>query len=74
MFMTGLFPFKYTQFVLMVCLEEESWYLTWTGWQVFQYNSIGQRGKYNRQAIEIHDRMVSRWAEPQSGYTAVEDW
>ena len=28
-------------------------------------NSVGQDGKCNRQAVEIHDRMVYRWVEPQ---------
>ena len=35
---------------------------------------IGQDGKYNRQAIAIHDRTVSRWVEPQSGYRVAEGW
>ena len=30
--------------------------------------SIGQDRKCDRQAIEIHNRMVSRWAEPRTGY------
>ena len=29
-------------------------------------NSIGQDGKCNRQAIYIHNRTVSRWAESKS--------
>ena len=37
-------------------------------------NSIGQDGKCNRQAVKIHDRMVSRWAETQSGYRVMEGW
>ena len=36
-------------------------------------NSVGQDRKFNRQAIEIHDRTVSRWAEPQSRCRVVED-
>ena len=35
-------------------------------------NSVGQDRKCNRQAVEIHDRMVSRWAEPLSGCRVVE--
>ena len=35
-------------------------------------NSCGQDGKCNQQAIEIYDRTVSRWAEPQSGCRVVE--
>ena len=31
-------------------------------------NSIGQDGKCDRQAIEIQDKTVSRWAEPSSRY------
>ena len=34
--------------------------------------SIRQDEKCNQQALEIHKRMVSRWAGPQSGYRAVE--
>ena len=33
---------------------------------------IGQDGKCDRQAVEIHNRTVSRWAEPRSGYKVVE--
>ena len=35
-------------------------------------NRVGQDGKCNRQAIEIHDRAVSRWTEPQSRCRVVE--
>ena len=59
MYMTGLFPFKYGQFVLMGCQEVESWYLIKTGRQVFKNYKTEQDGSYNRQAIEIHIRMVT---------------
>ena len=35
-------------------------------------NSIGQDEKCDQQAIDIHNRMVSRWVEPQSRYRVVE--
>ena len=35
-------------------------------------NSIGQDGKCDQQAVEIHDRTVFRWVEPRSGYRVVE--
>ena len=35
-------------------------------------NSVGQDRKWNRQALNIHDRMVSRRAEPQSGCRVME--
>ena len=35
-------------------------------------NIVGQDGKCNRQAIEIRDRTVSRWAELQSRYRVME--
>ena len=31
-------------------------------------NIIGQVGKCDQQAIEIHNRIVSGWVEPRSGY------
>ena len=71
MITTGWFSFKYSQFVWTACLKVESCSLTKAGWQVFLRQdgySIGQDGKCNQQAIEIHDRMVSRWAESKSGY------
>ena len=37
-------------------------------------NSAVQDGKCNQEAIEIHDRMVSRRAEPQSGRKVMEGW
>ena len=35
-------------------------------------SSIRQDGKCDQQAVEIHDRTVSRWAKPRSGYRHVE--
>ena len=35
-------------------------------------NSFGQDWKRNRQAIEIHDRKVSKWTETKSGYRVME--
>ena len=40
MYTTVLFAFKYSQFVLSACMEVESWYLTKTGWQVFQDKKV----------------------------------
>ena len=45
MFMTGLIGFKYGRFVLMACLEVESWYLTKTGLQVFQDKTVTVQDK-----------------------------
>ena len=45
MFMTGLFSFKYGRFVLMTCLEVESWYLTRTEWEVFQDKTVTLQDK-----------------------------
>ena len=62
MFMTGQFIFKYGRFVWTTCREMESRHSTMIGRQVFQdNNSIGQDGKCDREAIEIHDKMISRW-------------
>ena len=77
MFMTGLFVFRYGQLMLMACLEVEFWYLTKKGTESSSRQdakSIGQDGKCNLQAIEIHDRTVSRWVEPQSGYGVMVGW
>ena len=38
-----------------------------------QGNSVLQDGKCSQQALEIHSKAVSRWAEPQSGSRVVED-
>ena len=35
-------------------------------------NSIGQDQKYNCQVVEIHNRTVSRWVKPRSGYRVLE--
>ena len=37
-------------------------------------NNVGQDGKCNRKAIEIHNRTVSRWADPKSGYRVEDGW
>ena len=50
MFTTGWFPLKNDQFMSTACRQVEYWY---------SY-SVGQDGKCNRQAVEIHDRKVSR--------------
>ena len=61
--MTGSFPFKNNQLVrpayLVLKQDRRGSVLTQDG------HSVGQDGKCNRQAIEIHDRTVSRWVEPQ---------
>ena len=36
--------------------------------------SVGQDGKNNQQAVEIHARTASRRAEPQYGCRFVEGW
>ena len=71
MFTSGLCASKYGCLVFMACLEVESWYLFFQD-KTKEGNSIGEDEKCIRQAIEIHDRTVSRCAEPQSGYRVVE--
>ena len=73
MLTNGQFPFMYGQVMWMACCELEFRYLTRTGWEVLPDGySIGQNRKCDRQVIEIHNRMVSRRAEPRSGYRVVE--
>ena len=36
--------------------------------------SIGQDGKCVQQAIETHDRTISKWAQPRSGYRVRVGW
>ena len=45
MFTTGLFAFKYGPLVLMACLLVESWYLTRSGWEVFQAKEVALQDK-----------------------------
>ena len=35
-------------------------------------NIVGQARKCDRQAVKIHDRMVSKWVETESGYRVME--
>ena len=66
MFTTG-------RFLCKACPEVVSWYLTLTGWEVRQDGyGKGQDRKCNWQAVEIHNRAVSRWTEPRAVYRVVE--
>ena len=69
MFRTSQFALKYGQFMVKACLEVESWYLSRTASSSRQAGkSIQQDRKCNQQDIDIHNRTVSRWAEPSIGY------
>ena len=74
MFMTGPFAFKIGRFVLKACLEVESWYLTKTGWQVFQDNTVTVEDKIGSVTDKLLRSTTGRLPGGPSNSLDTESW